>query len=318
MATGNNDIAVDNLISVLGAAASAANVPTPAMAQLPSAEAVSVLISALPSDVVASIQSEFGALRTPAPTPAPTSVAQSTPSSPSSTIPTSSQSTPTSSDFSSSSTTASSSTFSPSTISSTSSATPTSSAGASTHNGQKSHNKAAVAGIASGIIAGAVLLILLAAFLFKCRKEGYQWFCCCCGKKKQHPRPSRPYPQSAWLYDARPSPPDSLRRGAAESSDDALLPTRRHDEMRERDRVPDRFASPTRPARPSSPLLSPPKNPGRTASPILSSHSRIRMVPSSPRSSEVDARRAVKTTVAPAWGQGAKPMQATVEEYHAH
>ena len=111
---------------------------------------------------------------------------------------------------------------------------------------------ASVAGIASGLCAGAVMVALGAFYLHRRRKQGKpilgRW-------GSQRSAASGPYPQVAWLYDPKMSPPGSPGHSRSGSGAEANLLPREGEQSREMEAG---MASPNlRPARPSSPLLAP-------------------------------------------------------------
>jgi hypothetical protein len=186
-----------------------------------------------------------------------------------------------------------------------------------------------------------VLLILAAVFLLKYRKHGRV---CCFGRKpiKPPPKSQNRYPESAWLYDPSPTPPDPLHQIRSGSSAATLLRMCEEDEMAEhdQDRNPDRFSSPTRPIRQTSPLLQPrrddemmevdrtpdrfasPTRPPRATSPLLSTPRtpQIRMVAPSPTASPrmSDAKWTLRTSMAASFDDDRRPRRESGMGYHAH
>lgn len=113
-------------------------------------------------------------------------------------------------------------------------------------------SNASVAGIASGLCAGAVMVALGAFYLHRRRQQGKpmigRW-----GSQKS--AGSGPYPQVAWLYDPKMSPPGSPGQSRSGSGAEERLIPNQGEASRN---IEAGMASPNlAPIRPSSPLLAP-------------------------------------------------------------
>ncbi|KXT15701.1 hypothetical protein AC579_141 [Pseudocercospora musae] len=110
---------------------------------------------------------------------------------------------------------------------------------------------ASVAGIATGVAAGAVVVLMGAFFLWRRRKQGKAPFA-----RKTSQRSERVYPEVAWLYDPAPSPPPEGEMQDRHASERALLnPRSVATEMTPMISAPG--TPELTPARPESPLLPP-------------------------------------------------------------
>ncbi|EME46440.1 hypothetical protein DOTSEDRAFT_70439, partial [Dothistroma septosporum NZE10] len=184
--------------SALGDGASAAATDRPA--QSTAANALSVLLAALPSGLRSSIVSEFVATHTTSTrtTLTPTPSTRSTTTSLSITL------------------------FTSTRASSTSSSTPaaTTTAAPPADSQQTSHGS--IAGVVTGVVAGAVLIILAIVLMIRRSRQGKAPF----GPRgSQRSRGSgRAYPEVAWLYDPSPTPPHEPRVYPQEESGASLLP----------------------------------------------------------------------------------------------
>lgn len=317
---------VGKLVSAVGDVATLSGADAKVLAQAPTASAdatnaLDVLLSALPSSVAESLESQFSATATDVsttrpssrPTTRPTTRTRpvSTTSSSTSSIPTSSSST-----ITSSSTTFTTSTRSTSnTISSTSSSPSSTSTNAppTDSNSSRLENNA-VAGIATGVTAGAVLIILAVVFFLRRRQQGKPFFG---PRASQRSKTSgRAYPEIAWLYDPAPTPPNepSSSHHQREESASSLLPQVREPEMAAMAAAPlgsNPYRSPElRPAGPESPLLPPNMPAARDESPGGSPSG-------SPRSSSQSPRRSARSSVNSSAGDGRRPLHAIFEEGHA-
>ncbi|KAK3673351.1 hypothetical protein LTR78_006897 [Recurvomyces mirabilis] len=238
--------------------------------QTASTNALSILLDAAPSDVAKSVESVISSLSTafagpsasPSNTPLiPTSLTSqpTRPTSfstsamlPSSVTPDSSLPTKISSPTPSTMMTVASQPITTST--STSTPAPTA---ASTSHGAGQLKNASVVGIATGLVAGAVLIFLIGIFLWRRRSQGKAPF----ANRRPSQRSSRKgskrvYPEEAFLYDPKMTPraaSPSLEgeRHSRDESATSLIPDPR------RGTVELSSAPPSPPQRPTSPLLSP-------------------------------------------------------------
>ncbi|KAF7192850.1 hypothetical protein HII31_05833 [Pseudocercospora fuligena] len=269
---------VGRLLSVFGQVA-ATQAPEPTG----ESNALSVLLSALPSDVVSSFASEYhdftSIIFRPASTERPETSELGEPTSRPSSRPTTSETSmrpstrpqmtsippftsrptmrpttshPTTSSTpitsASSSTTLSTITRSSSTTSSIAAATSTA---APTAAPAPQLKNASIAGIATGVAAGAVVVLMGAFFLWRRRQQGKAPFA-----RKTSQRSGRVYPEVAWLYDPAPSPPPEGEMQDRHASERALLnPQGGATEMTPMASAPG--TPELRPARPESPLLPP-------------------------------------------------------------
>ncbi|KAK3706620.1 hypothetical protein LTR37_012629 [Vermiconidia calcicola] len=131
-------------------------------------------------------------------------------------------------------------------------------------------DNASVAGIASGLSAGAVLVALAGLFFYRRRKQGKPLF----GKQgsQRSAGSGRVYPEVAWLYDPVMSRGDTPRHSRRNSGVD-MIPTPRGGSAE----MGTDSASPNlRPARPSSPLLAPRITISRDEGPSRSGRARTR------------------------------------------
>ncbi|KXT01941.1 hypothetical protein AC578_2562 [Pseudocercospora eumusae] len=275
----NNSDGLGRLLSVLGQVATT-HAPEPTGEP----NALSVLLSALPSDVVSSFASEYhdftsilfrpaSTERPETPSSRPTTVEtsmrpstrpQTTSIPPSTSIPAIRPATshPTTSSTSitlaSSSTTLSTITRSSSTTSSVAAATSTA---APTAAPAPRLANASIAGIATGVAAGAVVLLMGALFLWRRRQQGKAPFA-----RKTSQRSGRVYPEVAWLYDPAPSPPPEGEMQDRHAPESALLnPQGGATEMTPMASAPG--TPELGPARPESPLLPPAMPAARARSP---------------------------------------------------
>ncbi|EME82912.1 uncharacterized protein MYCFIDRAFT_211194 [Pseudocercospora fijiensis CIRAD86] len=271
-----------NIVSVLAQVA-APHAPKPTGEP----NALSVLLSALPSDVVSSFASEYHDFTSinfrPASTERPETSEPGQPTSRPSSRPTNFQtsmrpssrphmtsipplftsrppttSIPVTSTSTSSSTTLSTMTRSSSTTSSIAAATSTA---APTAAPSPQLANASIAGIATGVAAGAVLTLMAAFFLWRRRQQGKPPFA-----RKSSQRSAPVYPEVAWLYDPTPSPPPEGEMQDGHASERALLnPQGGAAEMTPLASAPG--TPELRPARPESPLLPPVMPAARRRSP---------------------------------------------------
>ncbi|KAK4963294.1 hypothetical protein LTR10_000922 [Elasticomyces elasticus] len=299
--------------------------------------ALSILLSAAPSEVVASVESVFQSLSaailetSSQPTATPTSRStNSPPSRPTQTAstqppgrpndrPTSRPEPSTTSQITSVSTTATSSAVtsitSTSSSSVTSTATPSATIAASSGGGQLKN--ASVAGIATGLAAGAVLFLLAGMYILRRRQQGkpLPFFGAkgSRGSQRSSKRGSkRIFPEVAWLYDPARSPRDAEapREGMeTEMQEDrhfstaSLIPEPREGAI-EIGPAPD---SP--PQRPSSPLLAPLGRAESPRDPRRNSHSPSSYGRRSGSGSPVGRRHLSGTDLT------ARPMSSIYEEH---
>lgn len=272
---------MDAIVSAIGDGAAAAVTTRPG--QPTAANALSVLLSALPSDVRSSMVSQFEATQTFSTSTRPTST---------STRPTASSTTQI--------TTPSARSSTHTHASSTSSSIPAATTTAAPPVDSQQISNGTIAGVATGVVAGAVLIILGIILLIRRRRQGQAPF----GPRgSQRSKGSgRAYPEVAWLYDPAPTPPNEPSPHR-EESDASLLP-----------RAPEMTAaggaSPhLRPVGPDSPLLPPhmPFAPG--ASPVTSPNSSRN---SSPRSA---GRRSGRSSINSS--DPRRPLHIISEETHA-
>ncbi|KAF2170034.1 hypothetical protein M409DRAFT_51806 [Zasmidium cellare ATCC 36951] len=318
---------VGKLVSAVGDVATLSGADAKVLTQAPTASAdatnaLDVLLSALPSSVAESLESQFSATATEVSTTRPSSRPTTRPTTrtrPVSTTSTSASSIPTSS---SSTITSSSTTFTISTRSTSNTISSTSSSPSSTStnapptdsNSSRLENNA-VAGIATGVTAGAVLIILAVVFFLRRRQQGKPFFG---PRASQRSKTSgRAYPEIAWLYDPAPTPPNepSSSHHQGEESASSLLPQVREPEMAAMAAAPlgsNPYRSPElRPAAgPESPLLPPNMPAARDESPGGSPSG-------SPRSSSQSPRRSARSSVNSSAGDGRRPLHAIFEEGHA-
>ena len=145
-------------------------------------------------------------------------------------------------------------------LSHTTTLTPTGTPGNGTQSSVGSHpiSNASVAGIASGLAAGAVLVSLAGLYLYRRKKQGKPLF----GPRGSQRSTGSYYPKSAWLYDPQPSRTHSR---AGSDSGQNLIPDPRPDTV---EMDGGGLASPDmRPSRSSSPLLPPAITVSRDESP---------------------------------------------------
>lgn len=223
--------------------------------------ALSILLSALPSSVVSNIESEFESISHHIFNPATSNVQQISCTTVSS-IPTTTFLTMTSPHRStvphipSTLHTIISRPASTAKLSHAASMTATASSGSG-----GSLPDASVAGIASGIAAAAVVGLLVCAFLWRRRKQGKVPFHQHPSKSSSSKRTSQHiFPESAWLYDPKVTPHDGFRSpqdgpGHGEDLSSINLIPHPRDGVLEMSSAPQ--SPPLHPARPSSPLLAP-------------------------------------------------------------
>lgn len=278
-------------------------------------DALSVLLAALPSQAAASIESEYQ-LVTTASSSALTSTRPSVTTTPS-TTPLSSTTTisvvPLTPSSRSSQSTPSISSTSPSTLltstRSSSSASTTTGSGPVTTNAppttQNEPSGGAIAGIATGVTAGFVLLMMGIIFLVRRRKHRGALFGRRASQRSQ--ASDRAYPEVAWLYDPSPSPPRSPHRIDRLQTQAAMLrPEATHDDSGAYGRQPDMVESP----------LLPPEMP-----PVLRNGPSSGSPSSSPRTSYGSARGSPHrsgNSSDGSRGEGRRrPLHAIYESYHA-
>ncbi|KAK4541956.1 hypothetical protein LTR36_007156 [Oleoguttula mirabilis] len=187
--------------------------------------ALSILLSALPSNVASSFESEFdsfthqilGTSSTSDTTTEATTASATRPTAhtamPSITRPTShslpsktASSTSSTSSISSTSSTLTTVASSSSSSSSASSATPSTSGAALPHSGPGQLKNASIAGIATGVAAGAVAFFLIALYLLRRRSQGKSPFGPRGSQRSSKRGSRRIFPEVAWLYDPAMTP----------------------------------------------------------------------------------------------------------------
>ncbi|KAI5367350.1 hypothetical protein Slin15195_G024770 [Septoria linicola] len=184
--------------------------PEPETTEPPNA--LGVLFSALPSDVASSIASELDIDTTrflPAERTSRTRASTSRPTDTTSTTRTSSAS----SIFTTS-------TRSSSTASATDSSATTLAPTANTGNQLR---QGSIAGIATGVTAGVVLILLTALLLARRRQQGKPFFGAM--QRSTSKRSNRAYPEVAWLYDPATTPPRTSENHSRAESGISLLPS---------------------------------------------------------------------------------------------
>ncbi|EMD01150.1 hypothetical protein BAUCODRAFT_199488 [Baudoinia panamericana UAMH 10762] len=238
--------------------------------------ALSVLLSAVPSDVAASFESAFDSLTSrllaasshQASSTTTTSIsATTTQSNTPSTTPTILSISSTESSLSLTPTPSTFSTVSSRLTSFSSTAPPTTSVTTASTNGGQLKN-ASIAGIATGVAAGAVLLILAGAYLFRRRQLGKPLFGRGGSRRSNGSGGKRVFPEVAWLYDPRMSPRQgSPTREVEERAGLAHASHSRNNSSSSMNHIPEPRegvaelasapASPQLHPRPTSPLLAP-------------------------------------------------------------